>query len=98
MEVYLDSDFICHIEKSEGYTEYETDEFDGKCRAYIEGMRIVPKGKTWTRADGEVFHGLMIAPAVDAMGLYRAQETYEEAMALSADAISALEVLGVTEE
>ena len=98
MKVYLDSDFICHIEKSEGYTEYETDEFDGKCRAYIEGMRIVPKEKTWTRPDGEVFHGLMVAPAVDAKGLDRAQETYEEAMALSADAISALEVLGVSQE
>ena len=97
MKVYLDSDYICHTVNSAGYTEYETDEFDGKCRAYIEGMRLVPKGASWTRADGEIFHGLMVSPAVDAAGLYRAQETYEEDMALSADAISALEVLGVTE-
>ena len=40
----------------------------------------------------------MVAPAFDAKGLDRAQETYEEAMALSADAFSALEVLGVSQE
>lgn len=97
MKVYLDNDYICHTVNSAGYTEYETDEFDDKCRAYIEGTRLVPEGAIWTRPDGEVFRGLMISPAVDAAGLNRAQETYEEAMALNADAISALEVLGVTE-
>ena len=97
MKVYLDSDYMCHTTNSEGYIEYETDEFDGKCRAYIEGMRIVPEGASWTRNDGIIFQGLMISPGVDAAGLYRAQETYEEAMALNADAISALEVLNITQ-
>lgn len=97
MKVYLDNNYMCHINNSEGYIEYETDEFDGKCRAYIEGMRLVPEGETWIRPDGEIFYGLMISPAVDAAGLQRAQETYEEAMALNADAISALEVLNITQ-
>ena len=43
----------------------ETDVFDGKCAAYIEGYRYVPEGEVWTRSDGAEFHGLMIAPAKD---------------------------------
>lgn len=65
MKIYLDAEFVCHTENSSGYTEYETDEFDGKCKAYIEGMRLVPEGEIWTRPDGVQFNGFMIAPAKD---------------------------------
>lgn len=63
MIIYLNSDFICHLTNDGTMTEVETDVFNGKADAYIEGYRYVPEGETWTRADGVQFHGLMIAPA-----------------------------------
>lgn len=73
--------------------------FDGKCTAYIEGYRFVPAGESWTREDGQIFAGEMIAPAEDIRILEAAQGAYEEALAAlaarSADMEAALEVLGV---
>lgn len=60
--IYIDSEFKCHTASAEGLTAIETDAFDGKCDAYIEGYRFIPSGQTWTRADGAVFTGEMIAP------------------------------------
>lgn len=65
MIIYLDSDFICHLTNDGTMQEVETNAFDGKNKEYIEGYRYIPEGQTWTRADGAVFHGLMIAPAKD---------------------------------
>ena len=63
MTIYIDSDFKCHISNPDGtMTAMETDFFDGKCAAYIEGYRFVPSGSTWTRPDGVTFVGEMIAP------------------------------------
>ena len=60
--IYLDSDYKCHLADDGTMTTVETDYFDGKCDAFIEGYRFVPAGSTWTREDGEVFEGEMIAP------------------------------------
>ena len=63
MIIYLDSDFVCHLENDGTMTAVETDVFDGRAKAYIEGYRYVPEGEVWTRSDGVEFPGLMIAPA-----------------------------------
>ena len=55
----------------------ETNVFDGKCAAYIEGYRFVPAGQTWTRSDGAVFQGEMISPAEDYGALAKAQAQHE---------------------
>ena len=60
--IYIDSEFKCHVTSGEGLTPIETDVFDGKCNIYIQGYRFIPAGQTWTRADGVVFTGEMIAP------------------------------------
>lgn len=65
MIIYLDSDYVCHIVNDGTMQAVETNEFDGKENAYIEGYRYVPEGQTWIRSDGVEFHGLMIAPAMD---------------------------------
>lgn len=65
MTIYLDADFICHLTDDGTRQAVETDVFDGQPKEYIEGFRYVPQGQTWTRADGAVFHGIMIAPAKD---------------------------------
>lgn len=95
MTIYIDNDYKCHTSPADGLVAVETDVFDGKCSRYIEGYRFVPAGESWTREDGAVFHGEMMSPAEDSRLLEAAQSAYEEAMATSADALAALEVLGV---
>ena len=63
MIVYLDSDFRSHLTNDGTMKAVETDFFDGKEKAFIEGYRFVPSGQEWTRSDGVVFSGEMIAPA-----------------------------------
>lgn len=76
--IYIDSDFKCHTTNPDGmYTPVETAAFDGKCPTYIEGYRYVPAGQTWTRADGVVFTGEMIAPWKPWDELDAAQREYE---------------------
>ena len=77
MMIYIDSDFKCHVTSGEDLTPIETDAFDGKCDAYIEGYRFIPVGQTWTRADGVVFTGEMIAPWKSWAELDTAQREYE---------------------
>ena len=81
MTIYLDSDFKCHAANDGAYTAVETDFFDGKCDAYIGGYRFVPAGAAWTRSDGAVFHGEMIAPWKDWRELDAAQREYERELA-----------------
>ena len=95
MTIYIDADYKCHTAPSEGLRAVETEAFAGRCRRYIEGYRYVPAGESWTREDGQVFAGEMIAPAEDSRLLEAAQAAYEEAQAENADALAALEVLGV---
>ena len=95
MTVYIDVDFRCHTSDTGGLAAVETDAFIGKCSRYIEGYRYIPAGQSWTREDGTVFTGEMIAPAEDSRILEAAQAAYEEAQAKNADALAALEVLGV---
>lgn len=75
--IYLDSDFRCHLTNDGTMTAIETDAFDGKANAYIEGYRYIPEGQTWTRSDGVIFQGLMISPAENYSSLKKAQEQYE---------------------
>ena len=78
MTIYIDSEYKCYTFPGEGLTAIDTDAFDGKCRQYIEGYRFVPAGETWTREDGQVFHGEMIAPWRDYAILSEFQEVAQE--------------------
>ena len=78
MKIYIDSEYHCHTTNPDGtFLEAETPFFDGKCDAYMEGYRFVPAGAVWTRSDGAVFHGEMIAPWRDFRELDAAQRVYE---------------------
>lgn len=76
--IYIDSEFKCHITDDGTMTAVETDLFDGKCDTYIEGYRYVPYGESWTRDDGEVFYGEMVAPWKPFAELDSAQRQYEQ--------------------
>ena len=62
MTIYIDYDCKCHVSDDGTRRAFDVPFFDGKCTEFIEGYRYVPSGETWTRADGEVFTGEMIAP------------------------------------
>lgn len=99
MTIYIGNDFKCHTSNTDGtLTAVETDFFGDKCQAYIEGYRFVPAGATWTRPDGVVFRGEMIAPWKDWRELDEAQREYErELLRKYEQALSEIEAaLGVT--
>ena len=92
--IYIDYDFKCHTVNDGTMTAVKTDFFDGKCDDFIEGYRFVPSGEHWTRSDGEVFTGEMIAPWKPYAELDAAQRQYE--LALINDMMGALLALGVS--
>lgn len=94
MVIYVDENFKCHTANDGTMTEMQTDFFDGKCDAFIEGYRLVPEGHAWTRSDGMIFTGEMIAPWKPYSELDAAQREYEREQL--ADMQAALEILGVT--
>ena len=94
MRIFIDNDFKCHVADDGTMTAVETDFFDGKCKEFIEGYRFVPVGESWTRSDGEVFEGEMVAPWKEYDELDEVQRSYE--WKLMADMKKALTTLGVT--
>lgn len=106
MTIYLDLDFKCHVTNDGTMRPYETDAFNDKCEAYIEGYRLVPQGETWIREDGTEFIGLMSSPWKNSTQLEKVQYEYEHELlkqlkAQNAEYESALteieEALGVNE-
>ena len=81
MTIYIDSECKCYVTDDGTMTEVETDFFDNKCQTFIEGYRFVPSGESWTRSDGTVFTGEMIAPWKPYDQLAAAQAQYEADMA-----------------
>ena len=78
MKIYLDNDFKCHLENDGTMREAETEFFDGKCDAFVEGYRFVPAGETWVRKDNIEFSGEMISPWRDYAILAELQKQYDE--------------------
>ena len=98
MALYLDRDYRCHL-VNDGTMAAWNDEknvFEGKCDTFIEGYRVVPAGESWTREDGVVFTGEMIAPWKPYAELAAAQAEYEKNRAEMEDMRKALALLGVT--
>lgn len=93
MTIYIDNDYKCHVADDGTMTAVETDAFDGKCDAYIEGYRFVPAGEPWTREDGVEFSGEMIAPWKPWSELDAAQREYErQQLAQYESALSEIDV------
>lgn len=82
--IYIDAGFCCHTANDGTMREVQTDFFDGKCQAFIEGYRFVPEGESWVREDGVVFEGEMVAPWKAYEQLDLAQREYEQEMARAA--------------
>lgn len=94
--IYIDSEFRCYTTNDGSRTAVETDVFDDRCDSYIEGYRFVPAGQSWTRSDGVVFQGEMIAPLKDYKILSAYQEQYETMQSELEDMREALSIMGVS--
>lgn len=77
MKIYLDNEYKCHLENDVARMEVESDFFNNKCQAFIEGYRYVPAGHVWTRNDGVKFFGEMISPWKNYSELAQAQALYD---------------------
>ena len=84
MTIYIDSEFKCHTANDGTMREVHTDFFDGKCTDFIVGYRFIPSGESWTREDGTVFRGEMVAPWKPYSELDAAQRQYERELAEAA--------------
>ena len=91
--IYIDSDFKCHMVDDGAMTAIETDFFDGKCDAFIEGYRFIPEGESWTREDGVIFEGEMIAPWKNFNEIDSIQRDYERQLII--EYAEALKIMGV---
>lgn len=87
--IYLDSDYMCHLENAQGRTEVETDVFDGIVDEAIPYYRYIPQDEEWTDSKGRVLHGLFIQ-ATDSNAIDRITQ-----QAYIADMQNALSILGV---
>lgn len=97
MKIYIDSEYRCKTTNPDStFREVETDFFDGKCQTFIEGYRYLPTGESWTRSDGVVFHGEMIAPWKDYSELDAVQREYERQKLADAEAALAILLGGAT--
>lgn len=81
MKIYIDNEFKCHLTNDGTMVEVETNFFDNKCDAFVEGYRYVPAGEIWVREDGVEFKGEMIAPWRNYSILAELQEQYDEILA-----------------
>ena len=88
--IYIDTKFRCYATDDGSLRAVETDFFDNKCDTFVEGYRFIPEGESWTRGDGVVFYGEMIAPWKDSGLLETAQSLYEETL-VDKERITALE-------
>lgn len=89
--IYLDCDYMCHLENADGRTEVQTDVFDGVVDGAIPYYRYIPDGAEWANGKGRVFHGLFIQ-ATDSKMIDRITT-----QSIIGDMQSALAVLGVSE-
>lgn len=77
MKIYLDSNYMCHLNPDKGIIEAENDFFDGKCALFIENYRFVPFGYSWKRPDGIILYGEILTPVNDCGIPLKVQQQYE---------------------
>lgn len=91
MTIYIDNDFKCYISDDGTRRAFDVPFFDGKCAEFVEGYRFVPSGETWTRKDGQVFAGEMIAPWRDYSQISEIQTAVDRAQAQAQQTINEYE-------
>lgn len=92
MRIFIDKEFKCHLEHTEGLQEADVPAFDGKCKPFIEGMRFVPAGEHYT-LDGNNTWGEAVFPwkPMDELEKAQAQWEHEQLAVIMAERDSLLD-------
>ena len=106
MTIYIDNDYKCHLSDDGTRRAFDVPFFDGKCAEFVEGYRFVPSEETWTRKEGQVFAGEMIAPWRNYSEISEIQTAVDRSQAQAQQTINEYEqalseietALGVTSE
>lgn len=77
MKVYVDLEYSCFAQKSEGLREVESDFFDGKCNTLIECFKFVPAGESYTDEHGLLHSGAIWNYKPITSSIERIQAAYE---------------------
>ena len=91
MTIYIDNDYKCHLSDDGTRRAFDVPFFDGKCAEFVEGYLYVPSGETWTRKEGQVFAGEMIAPWRDYSQILEIQTAVDRAQAQAQQTINEYE-------
>lgn len=91
MMVYIDKEYKCYALPADGLKAVDVRFFGSMCDALIECYRFVPEGETWTREDGAVFTGEMIAPHKDIATALAIQSEYDQMEENAGDYVAAYE-------
>lgn len=89
--IYLDNNYMCHLENDGTRTEIQTDVFDSTADGAIPYYRHIPEGATWNNGKGLVIHGLFVQ-ATNSAAIDR-----EILQAMIMDMQNALNILRVSE-
>lgn len=89
--IYIDSEYMCHLENADGRTEVQTDAFDGVVDGAIPYYRYIPQGEEYINSKGRTIYGLFIQ-ATDSEAIIRITT-----QSIMDDMTNALAVLGVSE-
>lgn len=87
--IYIDSDFMCHLEDDGTMIEIQTDVFDSIVNDAIPYYRYIPQGYKWTDPQGRVLNGIFI----QATNSIKIEHIIQQAYIM--DMQNALEILGV---
>ena len=91
MTIYIDNDYKCHLSDDGTRRAFDVPFFDGKCAEFVEGYLYVPSGETWTRKEGQVFGGEMIAPWRDYSQISEIQTAVDRTQAQAQQTITEYE-------
>ncbi len=94
MTIFIDYEFKCHAENDGKMRAYETAFFDGKCKPFIEGYRLIPEGEVLIQENGET-----MGPQNESIFPWRPADLLQEFQKQYEDMRAALETIysGVTE-
>lgn len=87
--VYIDSNFMCHLQNDGTMAEVQTDIFDSTVDDAIPYYRYIPQDEEWIDGNGRVIHGIFVQATNSATINRIIQEAY------ILDMQNALELLGV---
>lgn len=95
MTIYLDKDFMCHLQPTAKAKEVETEMFDGFAPSVIEQYRFIPENMEW-----HGIKGVYICSVGNPKEMNEAQKNYQDGINSQDETIAELmdEIASLCEE